>query len=85
MCFVHTWHYTDYNFDFNWDNNTGISARVFVDFPGFSYFNTEGELGYSQKGARIDVFTTTKNYPAKIRKEYFRLMQNIAKFAWTEF
>lgn len=65
----HTWHYNSADFDFHWDNHSGISARVFADFLNFSNFNIEGEIGYLQKGARLDVFTTTVENPDPVKRK----------------
>lgn len=59
----HTWHYIPVDFDLDWENNTGMSARVFADFLDLSNFNIEGEIGYSQKGASLEVFTTGPESP----------------------
>lgn len=70
----HTWHFNSADFDFHWDNNTGISARAFADFLDFSYFNIEGEIGYSQKGVSDEVNTSTVENPDPvIRKLTSRL------------
>lgn len=65
----HTWHYNSADFDLHWDNNTGLSARAFADFLNFSNFNIEGEIGYSQKGARLEVFTTTVENPDPVKRK----------------
>lgn len=41
------------------DYNSGLSVRVFADFLNYSFFNVEGELGFSQKGMKEN-FTTAK-------------------------
>lgn len=70
----HTWQSKSFDFDFGWDNNTGISARAFADFLNFSYFNIEGEIGYSQKGARQELFTVGIGRPeTKVRDIETRL------------
>lgn len=59
----HSMYYTDYNIDMNWDYITGLSARAFADFLDFPIFNIEGEIGYSQRGAGNEVFTTGTEDP----------------------
>lgn len=64
----HTWHIKSADFDLDWKNNTGISARVFADFLNFPNFNIEGEIGPSQKGAGLEVFFTGPEDPAPLVK-----------------
>jgi len=60
----HKWEYnTSPSFNLNWDNNYGITARVFADISFLSFLNMEGEIGYVPKGVKYKIPITTITQP----------------------
>lgn len=58
-----TWGYEASDWEQNWDNKAGLSLRAFADFLDYSYFNLEGEAGFSQKGVKGSVEIITAENP----------------------
>lgn len=66
-----TWKHNVYDGNMDWNNNTGISARVFADFLNYSLFSFEGEIGFSQKGIKYDLPITTAENPDGTGMHYY--------------
>jgi len=60
----HSWEYDpSFNIKLDWENNSGITARAFADISFLSFLDVEGEIGYSQKGAKYKLAFTTVDNP----------------------
>lgn len=55
------------------DYISGLSVRAFADFLNSSVFNIEGELGFSQKGMKEDLFRNIENSDGSYTKVNERL------------
>ena len=58
-----SWKYNDPNFELEWENNSGILAKVFRDFNLLSFLSLEGEVGYAQKGIKDKIAITSPSHP----------------------
>ena len=58
-----SWKYNDPNIELEWENNSGILAKVFRDFNLLSFLNLEGEVGYAQKGIKDKIAITSPSHP----------------------
>jgi opacity protein-like surface antigen len=58
-----SWTNPPYFDDMGYKNKTGLSARLFADVLDFTFFEFEGELGFTRKGFTDDIPVTTAVNP----------------------
>ena len=60
------WKYNTYpgdELELYWDNELGVTARIYADFFDYSFFNLNCELSYTQKGTKYKIPITTTAQP----------------------
>ncbi len=57
------WDYKDLNQDLEWENSSGILAKVFGEASLLPFLNAVSEVGYAQKGVKDKIEITTPSEP----------------------